>query len=321
MRWATYMSPAAGAECVGLVEDGQVFGLEPGTGLIQLLGDDGSRLHDAARRARSAPTEIVELESAELCAAVPNPPSVRDFASFEAHLRVGYRSAGLEYDPEIWFSEPRFYFTNPHGQIGHGAVVDIAPGSTALDYELELAAVVGRAGTNLSPAEAADAIAGYVIFNDWSARDLQVNEMKTRIGQGKSKDWAISNGPVFVTKDELEPYRSGQGFDLEMRAYVNSTLYSRGNARAAHWSFEEMVSYASRGTWVKPGDLIASGTVGTGCIIELAGVHGADRYPWLKVGDSVALEIECLGRLVNTVGAAADVIPLRPHGSQVSAGA
>jgi 2-keto-4-pentenoate hydratase/2-oxohepta-3-ene-1,7-dioic acid hydratase in catechol pathway len=312
VRWATYVSLADGTERVGLVDDGRILGLAAGPGLIDLLGDDGSRLREAAEGARTSPAEVVDLEAAELRAAVPDPPSVRDFASFEAHLRVGYKSAGLEYEPEIWFSEPKFYFTNPYAQIGHGAVVSIAPGSEALDYELELAAVVGQAGTNLSTAEAADAIAGYVIFNDWSARDLQVDEMKTRMGQGKSKDWAISNGPVLVTKDELEPYRKGRGFDLQMRAYVNGKLYSEGNAADAHWSFEEMVAHASRGTWVKPGDLIASGTVGSGCIIELAGVHGADQYPWLKVGDEVVLEVEGIGRLVNTVGPAAPVVPLRP---------
>jgi 2-keto-4-pentenoate hydratase/2-oxohepta-3-ene-1,7-dioic acid hydratase in catechol pathway len=191
------------------------------------------------------------------------------------------------------------YFTNPYGLTGTGAAIPAAAGSQRLDYELEVAAVVGREGANVDVAEAEDLIVGYCILNDWSARDIQGYEVKFQVGPFKTKDWAMTTGPFFVTKDEIEPFRKGKSFVLDMKAFVNGRQYSKGNLSDMHWSFAELVAYSSRGTWVKPGDHIASGTVGTGCILELSATKDPDEYPWLTVGDEIALEVDGLGRIVN----------------------
>jgi 2-keto-4-pentenoate hydratase/2-oxohepta-3-ene-1,7-dioic acid hydratase in catechol pathway len=176
---------------------------------------------------------------------------------------------------------------------------------------MEIAAVVGRGGSDLEPASAEQHIAGYVVFNDWSARDLQEREMKGNLGPAKAKDTATSMSAYLVTADELEPYRAGNAFDLRMTASVNGTTYTEANFRTIYWRFPELLAYASRGTVLRPGDVIASGTVGTGCILELSRVHGSDRYPWLQPGDQVRLEVEHVGVIASTVVPGVPVVPLR----------
>ena len=177
--------------------------------------------------------------------------------------------------PAIWYESPFCYFSNPHGVNGPGAEIPIPPGCTELDFELEVAAVIGRPGANLSPQEAGAHIAGYTIFNDWSARDLQFAEMALGLGICKGKDFANTLGPWIVTADELEPYRRDDRLDLDMRASVNGRALGDDTLANMAWSFEELVSYASRGTWVRPGDVLGSGTCGSGCLLELWVVTGA----------------------------------------------
>ncbi|HXF56003.1 MAG TPA: fumarylacetoacetate hydrolase family protein [Actinomycetota bacterium] len=310
MRWATFRV-GGGGERVGLLQGDRVHALEPGVRLVDLLGDGGDRLRAAGERALLEPFEVLGLEEVRLLPPVPRPPSIRDFYAFEQHVRTARQRRGLEMDPG-WYELPVFYFSNPAAVMGPGDDVPMAPGSTEVDYELEVAAVVGREGSNLDPAEAESYIAGFCVMNDWSARDLQRREMKLSLGPAKGKDFATSLGPVLVTPDELEPYRRGRAYDLEMTASVNGREYSRGNLADIYWSFGEMLAYASRGTRVVPGDVIGSGTCGTGCILELSLVHGEERYPWLKPGDEVVLEVEQLGRLANRVVAGPPVKPLRP---------
>lgn len=311
MRWATYVSPGDGSERAGLLVGDSIHGLEPGVRLIDLLGDDGAKLDEAAGRASADPVEIVPVSGAGLRAPIPQPPSIRDSSSFEAHLRAGFDALGVPFDAD-WYRYPLFYFSNPHGMVGSGQSVVAAPGASKLDFELEVAAIVGREGSNLSPEQAESHIAGYCIFNDWSARDIQSQEIRFKVGPFKTKDWAMSSGPLLVTPDEIAPYARGAGFDLAMTASVNGRQVSEGNLADIYWSFSELVAFSSRGTYVKPGDLIASGTVGTGCIFELAATHGADRYPWLQPGDEVTLEVERLGRLVNDILPPPALKPLRP---------
>ncbi|MEV7042743.1 fumarylacetoacetate hydrolase family protein [Amycolatopsis sp. NPDC051061] len=299
MKWATYISPVTRAHRAGLIVDDRIFGLEQGVSLLGLLGDDGSALVAAGERAVNDPREVVLVEDVELCAPIPQPPSIRDSASFEAHLREGFAALHLPFDFDNWYEHPMVYFTNPHGLTGSGAPISAAAGSQWLDYELEVTAIVGREGTNVDVAEAEDLIVGYCVFNDWSARDIQGYEVKFQVGPFKTKDWAMTTGPFLVTKDELEPFRKGNSFDLEMKASVNGRQYSKGNLSDMYWSFAELVAYSTRGTWVKPGDHIASGTVGTGCILELSATKSLEEYPWLVVGDEVTLEVEGLGRIVN----------------------
>jgi 2-keto-4-pentenoate hydratase/2-oxohepta-3-ene-1,7-dioic acid hydratase in catechol pathway len=195
--------------------------------------------------------------------------------------------------------------------IGPGEDVPVPPGCGELDFELEVAAVVGRAGANLDPREAEGHLAGFCVMNDWSARDIQRREMRLSMGPVKGKDFATTLGPVLVTPDELEPFRSGRAYDLAMRAWVNGRPYSHATLADIYWSFGEMLAYASRGTAVVPGDVIGSGTCGTGCILELSLEHGEEAFPWLVPGDEVVLEVEHLGRISNRVVEGPPLRPLR----------
>lgn len=230
----------------------------------------------------------------------PIPPvaSVRDFYAFEQHVKTCRRQRGLEMAPE-WYEIPVFYFSNPAGIIGHDQPVAAPAASRALDYELELACVIGKAGSDVPPDDRAlEYIAGFTIMNDWSARDLQRKEMAVGLGPAKGKDFATSLGPELVTFDELrDRYRDGR-LNLEMSASVNGRVYSRGNAASMYWTWPQLIAQASRDTRLVPGDVLGSGTVGTGCILELTpeAVGG-----WLQPGDVVELAIERLGVLRNRV--------------------
>jgi fumarylacetoacetate (FAA) hydrolase len=218
------------------------------------------------------------LADVRLRAPMPRPPSVRDFYAFERHVATARAQRGLEMAPE-WYQIPVFYFSNPAAIIGPDDEVAFPEDSAAWDYELEAAAVVGAGGT----------IAGFTILNDWSARDLQKMEMAVGLGPAKGKDFATSIGPTLVTTDELGDLR------LEMVARVNGEERSRGNLGDMHWSWDDLVAQAGRNTRLLPGDVLGSGTVGTGCILE----HGDGR--WLRSGDVVELEIERIGILANRV--------------------
>jgi 2-keto-4-pentenoate hydratase/2-oxohepta-3-ene-1,7-dioic acid hydratase in catechol pathway len=295
---------------VGLVVGSMVHALPVGESLLGLLGDGVERLALAGERARRDPAEVVSLGDAVLRAPVPLPPTVRDFYAFEQHVKTARQRRGLEMDPD-WYELPVFYFSNPYAVGGDGEEVAVPPGCTELDFELEVAAIVGRGGADLTPEEGEASIAGFCVMNDWSARDLQRREMKLSMGPVKGKDFATSLGPMLVTPDELEDARSGQAYDLAMTASVNGREYSRASLAEIFWSFGEMVAYASRGTMVRAGDVVGSGTCGTGCILELALVHGGDDYPWLQPGDEVVLSVERLGSLSNRVVAGSLLRPLR----------
>jgi 2-keto-4-pentenoate hydratase/2-oxohepta-3-ene-1,7-dioic acid hydratase in catechol pathway len=300
MRWALYVTDSDPSPRAGMVVDESIHGLPAGSTVLDLLGDDGSRLAEAADTARNRPSEVVALADVALRAPIPRPPSIRDSSSFEQHVRAGLEGLGVGFD-DHWYDVPMVYFTNPGDVRGHDEDVVAAYGATKLDYELEVAAVIGRTATNITAAEAADVIAGYVILNDWSARDIQAGEVAFKVGPYKTKDWAMSAGPYFVTKDELEPYRSGKVYDLGMRAWVNDKQYTDSNLNGMYWSFEELVAHAARGTYVHPGDLIASGTCATGCVFEQSITFGSDEYPWLVPGDVVTLEVDAIGTLRNRV--------------------
>ncbi|MGD6843352.1 fumarylacetoacetate hydrolase family protein [Bacillus infantis] len=236
------------------------------------------------------------LEEVTLKAPLPCPKSFRDFYAFEEHVKTARENRGLEMIKE-WYELPVFYFSNHLAIKGTGEPIHLPAGCSKLDYELEIACIIGKEGQNISAKEADGYIFGYCILNDWSARDIQRKEMKVGLGPAKGKDFATSIGPYIVTKDELESYRVDNGYDLDMTAKVNGVLLSDGNLKDIYYSFNEMIEKASENTTIYPGELIGSGTVGTGCILEL----GEDVHRWLKPGDTVELEITGLGKLFNTI--------------------
>ncbi|POX42843.1 hydroxylase [Streptomyces sp. Ru73] len=241
------------------------------------------------------------------------PSSVRDFVTFEEHVEGVRRSVdGAAGVPEEWYAAPAFYFTNPHAVHGPGDDIPVPPGSAVLDFELEVAAVIGREGRDLTPEQARDHIIGYTVLNDWSARDLQSAEMKVGLGPCKGKDTATTLGPYLVTADELEPYRDDDGFlRLALTAEVNGEVVGTDLLSNMSWTFEEMAAYASRGTRVVPGDVLGSGTCGNGgCLAELWGRRGEQTPPPLKPGDTVSLTVEGLGTLTNTVVPGTAPVPL-----------
>lgn len=310
MRFITYLH--AGQERCGVVHGDSVHALEPGVRLLDLLGDDGERLHDAGGHALADPASVEALDGLVLLPPIPQPPTIRDFLTFEKHLEGSMRV--LEPDatvPPEFFQQPFFYFTNPYAAVGTDADVPIAPGSNLFDFELEACAVIGRAGRNLTPEQAGAHIVGYLIMNDWSARDLQAGESAIPLGPVKAKDTATTLGPCLVTADELEPHRSGTAFDLAMTATLNGRTIGTDRMTSMYWSFEELVAYASRGTTVGPGDHLGSGTSGMGCLLEGWGRHGFDFSPALAPGDLVELTIEQLGTIRNAVIEAEPVHPLR----------
>jgi 2-keto-4-pentenoate hydratase/2-oxohepta-3-ene-1,7-dioic acid hydratase in catechol pathway len=307
MRWASYTSERDGLEHVAVVTDGSLHALPPGESLLELLR--GDRLDAAARSAVESPWETVSLDDARLLAPVAVPPSIRDFMSFENHVVTSMAALGGTVDP-VWYEQPVFYFTNPAAVVGPRDDIPVSPGSVQFDFELEVAAVIGVGGSDIAPVNAEHHIAGYTILCDWSARDLQETEMRVGLGPAKGKDTATTLGPLLVSPDELEPFRTERGFDLGMTVDVNGKRYSAGNWSSIYWTFPQMIAYASRGTTLRPGDVIGSGTVGTGCILELSRVHGHDTYPWLQPGDVVRVEVEQLGTIESTIVAGPPVVSL-----------
>ena len=226
-----------------------------------------------------------------------SPPTFRDFYAFEQHVGTMWKRRDMEI-PEAWYRLPIFYFSNTSEMRGPSDPVWAPVGSTELDYELEVAALIDTPVRDLDAARGEEAIGGYTILNDWSARDLQREETTVRLGPAKGKDFASSIGPWLVTPDELADARSGKGYDLAMAATVNGTELSRGTWSSAHFSFGEMVERASADVRLRPGDLIGSGTVGTGCLLE---VRDEILGRYLEAGDTVTLAIERLGELTAPV--------------------
>jgi 2-keto-4-pentenoate hydratase/2-oxohepta-3-ene-1,7-dioic acid hydratase in catechol pathway len=297
MRWVTY-ADASGHNRAGVVKDGAIHAVEPGVTLLGLLESPGG-LNTAGDRALAAPSEIVALEGATLRAPL-QPRSIRDHVGFLQHIRNCSARGGGVIDPG-YSQVPTFYFSNTAAVIGPHDDVPISPGSTQFDYELEVCAVIGRKGFNIPRGEAEDYIVGYMMLCDWSARDLQLKEMAMGLGPAKGKDGANTLGPMLVSPDELESSRSKKGFDLSMTAYVNDELVSSGRWDSIDWDFADMISYASRGTWLRPGDVIGSGTVATGCLFEHYAMAPDSFRGWLQPGDEVRLEVERLGVLNHRV--------------------
>lgn len=297
----------AGQASSGVVESGRVYRFNDGTDLLGLLAHEGdalARAHTAAMTGPGVPVSEVRLLPPVTA------PSVRDFLTFHEHLEGVVQRFGHAI-PAAWYEIPTFYFSNPHGLVGAHDDVPVPPECRAFDFELEVAAVIGRAGRDLTPSQAREHIAAYTIMNDWSARDLQAREMTINLGPAKGKDTATTLGPWLVTADELETDRDADGFlHLTMSVEVNGIQVGTDNLANMSWTFEELVAYASRGTWVRPGDIIGSGTCGSGCLAEMWGRRGTQDPPALIVDDVVTMTVSRLGQVSNRIVPGSDPIPL-----------
>jgi fumarylacetoacetate (FAA) hydrolase len=243
------------------------------------------------------PIAILEKE-VTLLSPIPNPPSFRDFYAFEQHVRAARKLRGLDMHPD-WFKIAIFYFSNPAATFGHKENIPYPKGTEELDFELEFSVVIANGGSDIFHKDADEYIAGYMICNDWSARDLQREEMAMSLGPAKGKDFASSFGPYMVTPDELKDAWDDNGkLHLRMTCHVNDKLISDGNTNDLYHPFTKMIERASMNAKLLPGDILGSGTVGTGCILEL---RPENTGGWIKKGDTVRLEVERLGVLENKI--------------------
>jgi 2-keto-4-pentenoate hydratase/2-oxohepta-3-ene-1,7-dioic acid hydratase in catechol pathway len=235
--------------------------------------------------------------------AVPvQPRGMRDFNTFEAHIagmKKGEPGDGTV--PEGWYEFPVFLFMNPWSVLPTGADIPMPPFTQKLDFELEVAAIVKDTVRDVPIEEAAEHIAGFCIFNDWSARDIQGREMSVGLGPSKGKDFANTIGPWLTTPDELEPFREGDRYALEMTVAINGEVVGSDNLRNMSWSFEEMLVHASRDAWVGAGDVLASGTASTGALAERWSRSGELSPRPLQVGDVVTMTVEGLGSIENRI--------------------
>ncbi|HEX8400801.1 MAG TPA: fumarylacetoacetate hydrolase family protein [Allosphingosinicella sp.] len=308
MRLLTFLG-VAGERLGALAADGGIVDLAarrtlPAFASMQALIEGGTDALAAARQVVAEAQETIDPTGVRWLSPLPRPTQMRDFLVFEEHMRMaGWQGAKLRASwggppapaappavPPIWFEQPIYYKGNRFAVTGSGADIPWPAGSNVIDYELELACVIGRGGRDIAAANVPNHIFGYTIFNDLTARDWQFKEMQGPLGPAKGKDFDGANilGPVIVTADEFDGFPA-----LDMRAFVNGELWSAGNSRSMHWSWGDIIQHVSRSETLHPGEVLGSGTVGGGCGLELG------RF--LADGDVIALEIDGIGRIENRI--------------------
>lgn len=323
MKFVTYLYN--NRQRLGLLSNDKIYNIKKSAAKLNLTLPDnmsdflrgGKKTMDLARKVnekikKGELKENYQKTDVQLLAPVANPTSCRDGYAFRQHVATARRNRGVEMIPE--FDQfPVFYFTNHNGIIGEGIVEVEKDHLENLDFELEAAIVLNKEGININAADADSYIAGYMVMNDLSARKLQMDEMKLNLGPMKGKDFATAIGPWLVTPDELEQFKietpNGLKFNLEMKAFHNGKQVSHGNMKDMDWTFAEIIERASYGVKLFPGDVIGSGTVGTGCYLELNGTwaleakeKGKEFKPiWLQDGDTIVCEIQGLGKLENKI--------------------
>ncbi len=329
MKFVTYLSADTSETRVGILDQGSILDLEEGLkwlslnaphstailfplSMLTLIQEQSTLLplvtqlieYHRAHPKNPLPQAMIHPEkSVKLSSPILRPLSMRDGYAFRQHVETARRNRGVPMIPE--FDQfPVFYFTNHLAVTGPGDVEVQELALDKLDFELEVAIIIGKKCKNVPASEADAVIFGYMIMNDWSARVLQMEEMKLNLGPAKGKDFATSLGPYLVTRDELEkhsiPGKTGERHNLSMKAFVNGKQLSQGNLKDMNWTFAQIIERASYGVTLYPGEVIGSGTVGTGCLLELNGSKITDNL-WLKPGDQVTLEVEGLGQLENRI--------------------
>jgi len=312
MKLSTYTLKKSNKELIGLLKKDTLINLNVFFGEISLLEliqlPDWKELIINKTKLNNLTTH--KLEEIKLLAPIPRPNSLRDAYAFRQHVETSRRNRGLEMIKE--FDDfPVFYFSNHNAIFGPHDDVECMPSHfEKLDYELEIAILIGKEGRNIKAKNAKEYIAGFMIMNDMSSRGLQMKEMKLNLGPAKGKDFASVLGPYLVTPDELlgnvvNEDDSGCNYNLEMTCSVNGKLLSKGNLKDMAWSFEKIIERVSYGASIYPGDIIGSGTVGTGCLLEINGTnklkHSDFTEMWLKENDVVEMEIENLGKITNKI--------------------
>lgn len=320
MRWIRYdiadeAADAAGPRVAVLDADD---GVHPAEASVRLLDLVAAGTLTATGTALLAAPATLRLADVRLLAPIETPPSVRDFMAFEQHVvGMGMLVEGRAAAPDVWYEQPLHYFSNPASLTGAHDDVAVPPGCAAFDFELEVGALVGplpqpwegRALSDLTLEEAAASVVGFVLLNDWSARDLQAREMEGPLGPVKGKDAALTLGPWLLTADELPGLAAGDAGcgEVTLAARIDDAVFGSAPLDSMAWSFAEMIAYASRGSRLQPGDLIGSGTCGDGCLAERWGRQGRGSVPPLQPGQVVALDAGPLGSTANRVVAGAPV--------------
>ena len=312
MKLSTYTLKKSDKELIGLLNKDSLINLNVFFGEISLLEliqlPDWKELIINKTKSNNLITH--KLEEVKLLAPIPRPNSLRDAYAFRQHVETSRRNRGLEMIKE--FDDfPVFYFSNHNAIFGPNDDIECMPSHfEKLDYELEIAILIGKEGRNIKAKNAKEYITGFMIMNDMSSRGLQMKEMKLNLGPAKGKDFASVLGPYLVTPDELlgnvvNEDDSGCNYNLEMTCSVNGKLLSKGNLKDMAWSFEKIIERVSYGATIYPGDIIGSGTVGTGCLLEINGTnklkHSDFTEMWLKENDVVEMEIENLGKITNKI--------------------
>jgi fumarylacetoacetate (FAA) hydrolase len=286
--------------------------------VIDFIQSDKALIDQTAMQVSKIADHSLSVEPVKdftLLAPVPRPTSCRDGYAFRQHVESARRNRGVEMIKEF-DQYPIFYFTNHNAVQGPGDIYCMPDHFQQLDFELEVAIVIGKEGRNIKAKDADAYIAGFTIMNDLSARKLQMEEMLLNLGPAKGKDFSTVIGPWLVTPDELSAYlvpakqgHVGNNYNLSMKCWVNDILVSEGNVKDMDWTFAEIIERCSYGVTIFPGDVIGSGTVGTGCFLELNGtgkLHNPNYQPqWLQANDTVKMTIDGLGTLVNTIKAEA----------------
>ena len=309
-------------EQLGILVDNNIYCISKGTtklatDMLQFLQKGKSSMKKANvifQKIVKGESELapISLEECQLLAPIKNPTSFRDAYAFRQHVETARKNRGADMIPE--FDEfPVFYFSNHRAIQGPYEDIECMPDHfEKLDYELEVAIVIGKQGKNISAKEADNYIAGFMVLNDFSARRLQMEEMRLSLGPAKGKDFSNVLGPYLVTPDELSPVAQtnrtnhvGNTYDLDMKCWVNGELLSSGNMKSMHWTFAEIIERCSYGVELVPGDVIGSGTVGTGCLLELNGTKKRENpnyaEQWLQDGDIVEMEVAKLGKIKNRI--------------------
>ena len=312
MKLSTYTLKKSEKELIGLLNKDSLINLNVFFGEICLLEliqlPDWKELIIKKTKLNNLTTH--NLEEVKLLTPIPRPNSLRDAYAFRQHVETSRRNRGLEMIKE--FDDfPVFYFSNHNAIFGPSDDIQCMPSHfEKLDYELEIAILIGKEGINVRAENAKEYIAGFMIMNDMSSRGLQMKEMKLNLGPAKGKDFASVLGPYLVTPDELSGNvinedDNGCNYDLEMTCSLNGKLLSKGNLKDMAWSFEKIIERVSYGATIYPGDIIGSGTVGTGCLLEINGTNKLKSSDftevWLKENDVVEMEIEKLGKITNKI--------------------